>query len=127
MKKEAILIMQDPYAAFQMYRSMKDAYQLTAKTFPGMFARNNKVDAFRHFVWSGISTARLGKERAKKFLDAHEEKPGQPKIEREMDLHNNNKGMIVGEKLRGKKDLLNLISQKALEAIKKNELRIIVK
>lgn len=126
-EKEASLIIQDPYAAFQMYRSMKDAYQLTAKKFPGMLARNNKVDAFRHFVWSGISTARLGKERAKKFLDAHEEKPGQPKIEREMDLYNNNQGMIAGDKLRGKKNLLKLISQKALEAIKNNELRIIIK
>lgn len=56
---------------------------------------NDESDAFRHFIWAGLLT--------KEFLDAHEDDPDQPMSERNMDLHNNNRGQYAAQELIKKK------------------------
>nr|WP_148285926.1 hypothetical protein [Paraglaciecola psychrophila] len=40
----------------------------------------------------------LGGDNAQQFTIAHESKPGNPKKEKEMDLYNNGKGIVIGRK-----------------------------
>lgn len=62
---------------------------------------NGNADAFRHMMWSALLTKEFsvfgtdfanGRTVAKKWTDAHEGTPGNPAIEKEMDLKNNTIG-----------------------------------
>jgi hypothetical protein len=53
---------------------------------------NGGADAFRHCYWSGLMTQRFGYGTARGFGDRHEDEPSQPANEKNMDLHNNEKG-----------------------------------
>lgn len=58
---------------------------------------NGRGDAFRHCYWNARMTRDFGKGTAKGFADRHEQNPGQPAIEKKMDLFNNDVGRTVGE------------------------------
>jgi hypothetical protein len=66
-------------------------------TFPFDSMHNGLADGFRHCYWNALMTHRIGVEQAKAVADAHEDKPGQPPAERDMDLHNNQVGRNIGE------------------------------
>jgi hypothetical protein len=56
---------------------------------------NDESDACRHFVWAWILTRDLGSDFANQVLNAHEDDPRQPQIEKAMDLSNNRQGQLM--------------------------------
>lgn len=61
---------------------------------------NGNGDAFRHTLWNAYMTDTTSKSYAASFATAHEDGyPGQPAIERSMDLNNNALGRTVVIKL----------------------------
>ena len=83
-------------------------------------------DAFRHFVWAGFLTHDLGKDLASLFLDARESEHPSDAKDRQMDEHNNKKGIeaalqLEKENLFSAKHLYNL----ALEALKDRQLIVL--
>lgn len=58
---------------------------------------NGKGDAFRHCYWSATMTIQMGSATAKGFGDRHEDDPGNPLVEKEMDLANNSTGRTIGD------------------------------
>lgn len=90
----------------------------TNRNFPkGAF--NDESDSFRHFVWAGLLFKELGLEKAKLFLDAHENDPTQLPAEKAMDLANNREGLLVSQRL----DKQNNLSLKSLEIEALKELK----
>ena len=57
---------------------------------------NGDGDAFRHCYWSALMSRDLGYDNAKTFVSAHENFTGNPVREKEMDMHNNHEGLILG-------------------------------
>ena len=90
--------------------------------------RNDESDAFRHFIWSGLMTNKLGAETANKILNAHENNPDQSKRDQEMDIFNNSQGIKAAIKLiKNKKFSMGNIEKEALSQLEKNNLKIINK
>lgn len=56
---------------------------------------NDESDACRHFTWSILLARDHGIDFAEKLLNAHENNPKEPAIERAMDLSNNRLGLIA--------------------------------
>jgi len=69
-----------------------EAIHVTRETF-GFSGRNDPTDAFRHCYWSCCMTKNGGGDAAKGIGDAHENDPGNPKCEMNMDLFNNAMGI----------------------------------
>lgn len=95
---EKRLVEKYPKEALNVFVQKTRAELSSSRNFPDQ-NMNDESDAFRHFIWAGLLTKELGTEKAKEFLDAHEEDPEQPPSERAMDLHNNNKGQRAAEML----------------------------
>ncbi|MFJ1702635.1 RHS repeat-associated core domain-containing protein [Kitasatospora sp. NPDC088346] len=69
--------------------------------YPGQ-AENENVNAFRHFIWQAMITAKYGREEAEMVADAHEaygEREGQKYADHKSDLVNNEYGRKMGEKI----------------------------
>lgn len=79
---------------------------------------NGGADAFRHCYWSGLMTSAYGTSVAKGFGDRHEEDPGQPKKEKDMDLNNNKKGRDWVSAKEG-------IKERCIKGVKNGELKIL--
>jgi len=81
----------------------------------------------RHFVWAALLTNRLGVEKTKKFLDAHENNPVQPSSEKAMDLANNRAGILVTLKLR-EKNVFNVdnIKKEAITSLRDKSLVVLI-
>lgn len=56
---------------------------------------NTNADAFRHAVWNYFICEKEDCNWAKQWTDAHEEWPGNPPLEKQMDLHNNKLGRDI--------------------------------
>lgn len=95
---EKNLVAKSPKDALRVYEQKNIAEKSTSKNFPEQNL-NDESDAFRHFLWAAMLTKELGKAKAKEFLDAHENDPDQPDIERQMDSHNNDLGQSAAESL----------------------------
>jgi hypothetical protein len=83
---------------------------------------DDKADAFRHFVWSGLVAHEIGYDKAKEYLDAHEEFHKNSQEAKDMDLFNNNKGLAYGKSYQGS-DIGRDIVQEGLNKVKNKELR----
>lgn len=57
---------------------------------------NGRGDAFRHCYWAALMTRDIGFLNTKSITDAHEDGPGNPRAEKDMDLHNNLQGILIG-------------------------------
>jgi RHS repeat-associated protein len=57
---------------------------------------NSPENAFLHCYLNCCMAQKIGSSEAKKFGDAHEELPGNPKCYKDMDLHNNRIGQRLG-------------------------------
>ena len=64
---------------------------------PNHTSHNNEGDAFKHCYWQAEMTLFFGQKIAKFLGDKHEDKPDNPDNEKVMDLHNNERGRIIGE------------------------------
>jgi hypothetical protein len=85
---EKELVVKNPNQAFLVFKQKGLAEDSADRNFPNQNL-NDESDAFRHFIWAGLLTKALGREKAKEYLDAHETDPDQPKIEKHMDSFNN--------------------------------------
>ena len=81
---------------------------------------NNATDAFRHALWNALNARDAGMKKAKRFGDAHEADKGQPDVEREMDLHNNEVGRRIGAANPDATD--KELAELVLKALENNEL-----
>lgn len=124
--KEAKLIRQRPIDAWKVHQSSVRARELTIRNF-GTSGRNDSSDAFRHFIWSGLSAKEVGNSSARDFVTAHENDPLLPKDQTEMDMHNNNSGLEAGARLANRPDFEKALQQEAIEALKAGKLKVISK
>lgn len=72
------------------------AIRKAIKLFGSGSLHNGTGDAFRHCYWPALLTRDIGKDNAKAYTTAHESRAGNPKNEKDMDLHNNQKGIEIG-------------------------------
>lgn len=87
---------------------------------------SDEGDAFRHFIWAGLLTKELGFEKAKEFLDAHENDPDQPISEQKMDIFNNSQGQEAAlELVKQKNWSLEKLEQQGLEKMKRKQLEVL--
>lgn len=121
------LIKKFPLDALKVYQSKKTAEESTKRLFKDNF-RNDESDAFRHFVWSGLLTKKLGGERAQLFLNSHESSPNLPPEEVDMDKFNNRRGTSMAEELiKNKKFSRENLKKEALKALGEEKLKVIHK
>lgn len=104
---EKKLCIRYPFDALKVNKAKNIATSQTEAKF-GTNGLGNRSDAFRHGIWNAEMTVLIGKERAELFATAHEDKDvtgtesdGYPKTaHRDMDLHNNEVGREIGEKIK---------------------------
>lgn len=122
---EKRLVAKHPKQAYIVYQQKGVAEDSTDRNFPNQDL-NDESDAFRHFVWAGLLTKELGRERANEFLEAHEANPLQSKSERQMDQFNNGRGQSTAETLTKSNNwsLRNLETQ-GLEELRNNQLQVL--
>ncbi len=124
--KEVLFILKNPLDAYSIHQAANKANQLTWSNFSSSNNfEDDKSDAFRHFIWSGLVTHEIGETKAIEFLDAHEDCPENKPLARVMDLHNNNQGTRFADNYKGssfERDLkqagLNKIESRDLKWIK---------
>ncbi|HFI0632623.1 TPA: hypothetical protein ACGO4G_001195 [Streptococcus suis] len=93
---EKRLIASHPVEAAHYYTSSQIAKNYTNQKF-GYNGYKDSSDAFRHAMWNGALTQRIGAGRAKVWTDAHEEGV-RDRLDKAMDLHNNKLGRDIGSK-----------------------------
>ena len=125
-EEEQLLIKKYPYEALRVFWRMITVEHTTGKIFNDVGHIDGEADAFRHFVWAGFLAHDLGKSLASRFLDAHESGEPSNSRERQMDEHNNKKGIeaalqLEKENLFSAKHLYNL----SLEALKNKQLIVL--
>ncbi len=119
------LIKKYPIDALTVYLQKNIAENSSSRNFPDQ-SLNDESDAFRHFIWSGLLTKELGVNKAREFLDAHEEDPAQPENQKKMDLFNNNRGQIAAQNLiKENVWCLRTLERKALNELKDNKLSVL--
>lgn len=76
----------------------RDARDKAQAKFASFTLHNGVGDAFRHayFVAANTRNLYLGPDLAQRLSTAHEDDPGQPAMERQMDLFNNHAGLLIG-------------------------------
>lgn len=90
---------------------------------------SNHANAFRHTFWVILIVKKCLKWRnneekakawAKTFTDWHEDFSPNAALERAMDFHNNEMGIVFFEEIKGKSEIeiISFLKQKASEAIK---------
>lgn len=90
--------------------------------------KNGPSDAFRHYVWSGFLVRDIGEDSARKFLSAHESTRGQRMNEKNMDVYNNEQGIMSAKELLQKEYFNNsTFLYKAKKDLEAGKLRIISK
>lgn len=122
---EKKLVEQYPKDAITVFVQKTRAEWASDRNFPTQ-ELNDEGDAFRHFVWAGLLTKELGKDKALGFLNAHEDNRLQPADERSMDLSNNQSGIRAAENLISvKKFNIENLEQKALDDLREKRLEVI--
>lgn len=90
---EKDFVRKHPIAAKRFFENSKKAFKFVQNE-DG--AHNGLGDAKRHAYWSALNAKSEGEDLAREFGNAHENNPGQPISEREMDLFNNEVGYNIG-------------------------------
>lgn len=120
---EALFILKHPVDSYSIYEMSQKALHLTwahQKSSTGF--EDDRADAFRHFIWAGLATASIGPEKAREYLTAHEDYPGNNAKSKSMNLFNNNKGINYSQQYKGNSFEEDLIKE-AQEKIRDRELR----
>lgn len=124
--EEKKLIREYPYEALRVFWRMVIAERASVKIFKEAGDIDGEADAFRHFVWAGYLTHDLGKDLARRFLNAHESNLPSSSPERKMDEHNNKKGMNATLQLeKENKFSSENLYNRALAALKNRELTVL--
>ena len=100
--REKEFIKEHPIVAYDFHKNAQHASAEARQRFPDMEGRDDARDAFRHALWSALDAYDHGRELADEYADAHEEEndPLQSDEAREMDNHNNEVGIEIGEEAR---------------------------
>lgn len=82
---------------FWQLLDVKDAAEqaraASTAAFPQWVGQDDPRDAFRHALWNGLMTSKLGSvDAAERWGTAHEQLPGNPPVRQAMDLSNNDSG-----------------------------------
>ena len=91
------------------------------KTRFGHQGHNDASDAFRHCYWSSLISRDAGVLAALSFTTAHEDFPANPADEKDMDLHNNSVGIVIGITKASDK----LLSDACFKALQDGRLKVI--
>ena len=114
--KEAVLVF------FSKYLSEK----ATRRVFGAIPKHNNEADAFRHYVWAGRLAHTIGEEKARLFLEAHESNSDDAKEEKDMDRHNNEKGVKHAADLdRSHQFSSEKLEKSALDSLRNKTLKVL--
>lgn len=122
---EKKLVEKYPKEALIVFIQKIRAEQSSERNFPDQ-GLSDESDAFRHYIWAGLLMKELGTKRAKEFLNAHEEDPGQPKNEKDMDTYNNERGLLTAEKLiKENKWSLDEFEKRGLDDLREKNLKVL--
>lgn len=114
-----------PENALTVFIQKTRAELSSSRNFPDQ-GLNDEGDAFRHFIWAGLLTKELGLEKTKEFLNAHEENPLQPDVERDMDQFNNEKGSSEAQSLILNKNWnLENLEKSGLDSLRSKSLKVL--
>lgn len=102
---EKKLCIRYPFDALKVNTARNIATEQTERKF-GYSGLGDRSDAFRHGIWNAEMTVLIGREKAELFATAHEDKDTignesdgfSKEAHKQMDLHNNATGRIIGEK-----------------------------
>lgn len=124
-KDEQLFVLKHPGLARQFRENAKEALKMT-QDLPGRW--NGYGDAIRHCYWSALNQMDAGfnSKYAKEFGDAHESSPDNNIYEKNMDLHNNSVGYLLGNRaIRerwSKRKLYEMVEQYAMSGALKTTL-----
>ncbi|MFZ3384329.1 MAG: hypothetical protein WA144_10435 [Candidatus Methanoperedens sp.] len=122
--EEENLFWENPWKAINACYYGLSAQDETERVF-GYNGHNDASDAFRHAYWNTLMVKHIDYTWASRWATAHEEgATGQPAIEKEMDLWNNNKGRIIATDNPNASD--SELSNKVIDALNNGLLRKIV-
>lgn len=100
--KLASLFVAHPGYVFLTARASKKAIRIATQVYGETHHKSNRANAFRHALWTFLlgqavyrktDNLKKAKDWAKQFTDLHEELFVNNKLDRAMDLHNNNFGI----------------------------------
>lgn len=122
---EKSLIAKHPKDALSVFMAKREAIESTKRIFHRN-GHNDESDAFRHFMWSGLTNGKTGEQMARLFLDAHEQDPEQPVAERKMDTHNNDRGIEESKRLQNRKRFsLEALEKAGLHSLQEGSLKVL--
>ena len=122
-KAEQDYIFWNPDDAAAIERDAKKALAEAEKRFGGGSLHNGAGDAFRHCYWSALLARDIGKDGAVRFTNAHEDFPGNPAREKDMDLNNNTVGVEIGAASPNVSD--DALANKCFDALNTGKLKVI--
>ena len=122
-KAEQDYIVWNPWDAEDVERNAKRALAEAQKRFGGGSLHNGAGDAFRHCYWSALLARDIGKEGAVQFTNAHEDFPGNPPKEKDMDLNNNTVGVEIGAASANVSD--DALATKCFDALSAGKLKVL--
>lgn len=86
---ERLLFNGSPFQGLAVINAGRKAYYTANDLYLPQYLHNQNGDAFRHCFWNNLMVAATSQDFARAWADAHEEKPGNPVIEKTMDIRNN--------------------------------------
>jgi hypothetical protein len=125
--EERALTVKEPIKMWGAYKLTWRAEKICLRIYKAS-RTNEESDAFRHFVWAGLLFDKFGAEFTNQVLNAHEQNPRQPQVEKSMDLANNRLGLLVAQQLKSKGGFNEVPILKTFEDnLKQNRIIIIEK
>lgn len=93
---EVAVIIRHPSVLEPLYRNQGIAKTEAARRYPRREQVDGRGDAFRHAYWSALMVRDCGLLIGARFTTAHEMFEGNESAARDMDLHNNRIGHLIG-------------------------------
>lgn len=123
------LFLKNPIYAFPTIFATKRCMNIAYQEYGSKHHLSNKANAFRHALWAILiiqkclkwhNNEEKARAWAKTFTDWHENFSPNEALERTMDLHNNQVGIVYFEEANGKNEteIISLLKQKASKAAK---------
>ncbi len=123
------LFLKNPIFAIPTIFATKRCMNIAYEEYGSKHHLNNKANAFRHALWVILIIRKCLKWKnneekvkawAKTFTDWHEDFSPNEALERVMDMHNNQMGILYFEEVKGKNEteIISLLKQKTSEAAK---------
>jgi hypothetical protein len=123
------LFLKNPLYAVPTVFATKKCMAIAQREYGSKHHLSNPANAFRHALWVILIVQKCSKWKndeekaivwARKFTDWHEDFSPNAALERAMDLHNNQMGIVFYEAIKHKNEaeIIRFLKQKASEAVK---------